>query len=109
MQVDPILKELWRVKDELGRNFAQDPRAICADLMAKQRRTRPNLPLVQDLNATLAQHAARIAELPTQPPTESFLVDDPIVAEVHRIRERLTREQPGSSLALKEDPHRPKS
>jgi hypothetical protein len=104
MHADSTLRELWRVKDELGRKHAQDPRAICGDLMEQQRQLRPSLPLVHDLSASLAQHAARIAKLPPPPPTESFLADDPIVAEVRRIRERRTREHPESPLALKENP-----
>lgn len=32
MKVNPILEEVWKIKDELSREFAADPDAYCAKL-----------------------------------------------------------------------------
>ncbi len=77
MKTDVILAEAWRAKEELGERFAWDPRAICADLMAKQRRPHADLPVVDDLRATLVQHTVRIARLPAPLPTEALMAEDP--------------------------------
>jgi hypothetical protein len=100
------MAEMWRVKDELGARFAWNPRAICADLMAKQRQPHAELPLVSDLPAAIARHTARIGKLPAPLPTEEFLPDDPILAEVRRIRQKLAEERAESPLFLKEEPPR---
>jgi hypothetical protein len=46
----------------------------------------------------------REATEPPPPPGEAYRVYDPIVAEVHRIREKLYREQETTPLALKDQP-----
>lgn len=98
--------EMWRIKDELGARFAWNPRFICDDLMAKQRQSHADLPLVEDLSSTFAQHVARIGKLPAPLPTHAFMKDDPIIAEVHRVREQLYREQDSAPLILKDEPPR---
>jgi hypothetical protein len=108
METDTTMLETWRMKDELGARFAWNPRAICADLMAKQRQPHADLPLVNDLPATLARHAARIGKLPARLPTEAFMKDDPVLAELHRVREQLYREQGNAPLILKDEPPRKK-
>jgi hypothetical protein len=108
METDTTMAEMWRVKDELGARFAWNPRAICADLMAKQQQPHTDLPLVDDLTATLTRHAARIGKLPAALPTEAFMLDDPIIAEVRRNRQKLAEERADSHLILKEEPPRKK-
>ena len=108
MKTDTVLAEMFRVKDNLGEQFAWDARAICADLMVKQRQPHPGFPLVENLSASLSTNAQRIAGLPSPLPTEDFMSDDPIIAEVHRIRERLARESQASHLILKDEPPHPK-
>ena len=39
MKDDPIVAEVRRVRDQLAREVGYDVRAICADLMARQRNT----------------------------------------------------------------------
>ena len=51
-----------------------------------------------------ARHTARIAKLPASLPTEAFMKDDLIIAEVRRIREQLYREREKAPLILKEEP-----
>ena len=46
----------------------------------------------------------REATEPPPPPGEAYRVYDPIVAEVHRIREKLYHERETSALALKDQP-----
>ena len=41
---------------------------------------------------------------PPPPPAEPYRVYDPIIAEVHRIREQLARERDASGLVLKDAP-----
>ena len=108
METDTTMAEMWRMKDELGARFAWNPRAICADLMAKQRQPHPELPLVNDWPATLARHAARIGKLPVPLPTEAFLQDDPIIVEVRRIRQKLAEERADTPMILKDEPPRRK-
>ena len=98
------MAEMWRIKDTLGARFEWNPRAVCADLMAKQRQPHTAMPLVNDLPETLARHAARIGKLPAPLPTEAFLKDDPIIAEVRRIRRELDEDRAGSHLILKDEP-----
>jgi hypothetical protein len=104
MKTDPTMAEMWRMKDALGARFAWNPRAICADLMAKQRQPHADLPLVNDLPAALTRHAARIGRLPAPLPTEAFMKDDPIMAEVRRIRQQLAEDRADSHLLLKDEP-----
>jgi hypothetical protein len=104
MKLDTPMAEMWRIKDELGARFAWNPRAICADLIAKQRQPHADLPLVNDLPATLARHTARIAKLPAPLPTQAFLKDDPIIAELRRIRQQLAEERADQYMLLKEEP-----
>jgi hypothetical protein len=104
METDAIMTEMWRIKDELGARFAWNPRAICSDLMDKQQQPHFELPLVNDLSATLVQHAARIGKLPARLPTEAFMPDDPIIAEVRRHRQKLAEERADSDMILKDEP-----
>src|SRR6266568_5134921 len=104
MKTDATLTEMWRVKDELGARFAWNPRVICADLMAKQEAPHADLPLVNDLPAALARHTARIGKLPAPLPREAYMKDDPIIAEVRRIRQKLAEERADSHLVLKDEP-----
>ena len=108
MKTDATLTEMWRVKDELGARFAWNPRAICSDLMTKQRQPHADLALVEDLPAALARHAARVAQLPPPLPTEALLEEDPIIAEIRRIRHELAGERADSPLVLKDEPPRSK-
>src|SRR5208282_2769364 len=103
MKTDTTMAEMWRVKDEPGARFAWNPRAICADLIAKQRQPHAALPLVNDLPAALARHTARIGKLPAPLPTEAFMKDDPIIAKAHRIREQLDRERENAPVILQEE------
>ena len=102
METDTIMAEMWRLKDGLGARFAWNPRAICSDLMEKQRQPHADIPLVNDLPATLARHAARIGKLTAPLPTKAFMKDDPIVAEVRRNRQKLAEEQADSQMILKD-------
>ena len=102
MKTDPILEEMWRVKDQLGERYSGDPRAVCAHLTEAQLLPRPGTPLVFDLNSSLKRQAARIAQLPQRVPVGAFLPDDPIIAEVRRVRAQLAQERGAS--ALREEP-----
>ncbi len=104
MKTDSIIAEMLDVKEGLGRRFGWDPRAICGDLIAKQCQDLPGLPLVGDLGRSLDEQAKRIAGLPPPPPAGEFLPEDPIVAEVRRIRRQLALESQGSHLIMREEP-----
>jgi hypothetical protein len=102
MKADGILDEMYRVKDELGEKFSWDVRAICNDLIRAQQIARDASPLVADLPSSLRRQAERIRQLPGRPPVESFLSEDPIIAEVRNIRAKLDHER--ESVALHEKP-----
>ena len=53
MPADPVLKELWRVKDEIAAQYNYDVRALCKALREEEQRS--GHPLVSRRPKTQAQ------------------------------------------------------
>ena len=66
MKADPILEELWRVKDELSREMAADPAAYFAKLdeiaNAEEKAGRKVIRSAEELRQLMAEKERRRAE-----------------------------------------------
>ena len=108
MKSNPILEEVWRIKDELAREAGYNVHRLCENTR-KWAESHPHSgPVVNSLSELQARIQAREATEPAPLPGEPYKVYDPVIAEVHRIREQLTRERETAStgLTLKEEPPR---
>jgi hypothetical protein len=65
-------------------------------------------PMVNSPEELQARLRAREATEPPPPPGKPYRVYDPIIAEVHRTREKLQRERQAEALILKDEPPRKK-
>ncbi len=93
MHTDPIIEEVYRIKDAIGEQCINDPESFWAEIRAIELlhadrvvTSLENLPILDpNLNSL---EALGIAWNPTVPAWE-----DPIVAEVRRIRDEYYRQQ----------------
>lgn len=78
MKTDPILEELWRIKDSLAREAGYDVYRLCENVR-QWAAEHPQLakPLVQDIAASRVEHEERIAKLPPPAPGEMLLREEP--------------------------------
>lgn len=78
MNTDPILEELWKIKDSLARDAGYDVYRL-GENVRRWAAEHPELmtPLVQDLAASRAAHEARIAKLPAPLTGEMLLREEP--------------------------------
>jgi hypothetical protein len=103
MKADQVFQEIESVKDRLAGQAQGDVRQFL-DQMDGWLKAHPHAgPVVKsptDLQARLRQ---REVTEPPSIPLEPYKVYDPIIAEVHRTREKLYREQKDAPLILKDD------
>lgn len=108
MKTEPMLQELEAVKERLAREANGDTRLFFEQLDAwleKHPHAGPGLNSPAELQARLR---TREATEPPPPPAQPYRVHDPIIAEVHRVRNRLQRGRETEALILKDEPPRRK-
>ena len=103
-----MLQELEAVKERLAAQADGDTRRFLEQMDAWLVEHPHAGPVVNSAEALRARIQARGAPEPASLPNEPYKVYDPIIAEVHRIREQLAREREGASsgLTLKDEPPR---
>ena len=108
MQADPILLELEAVKERLAAEAGGDSRRFL-DQMEAWAVEHPHAgPVVNSPEELQARLRTREATEPPPPQGKPYRVHDPIIAELHRTREKLQREKQAETLILKDEPPRKK-
>ena len=108
MKVEPILLELEAVKERLAAEAGGDSRLFLDQMEAwtgKHLHAGPVVNSPEELQARLRVREA--TELPAAK-RKPYRVHDPIIAELHRTREKLYREGKTDPLILKDEPPRKK-
>ena len=109
MKAEPILQELEAVKERLAAEAGGDTRRFL-DQMEAWLVEHPHAgPVVNSPEELQARLRAREAAEPPLPRGKPYRVHDPIIAEIHRNREALYREQQAETLILKDEPPKKKS
>ena len=104
MKTEPILQELEAVKAQLAAVAHGDSRRFL-DQMDAWLAGHPHAgPVVNSPEELQARLRVREAAEPLPPRGEPYVVHDPIIAEIHRTREALYREQNSEALVLKDEP-----
>ena len=107
MKAEPILQELEAAKERLAAQAGGDTRRFL-DQMDAWLDAHPHPgPVMNSPGQLQARLRAREATEPPPPPGEPYLVHNPIIAEIHRIREQLSGEPETSGLLLKDEPPKP--
>jgi len=108
MKAEPILQELEAVKERLAAEAHGDTRHFL-DQMEAWLEDHPHAgPVVNSPEELQARLRAREAAESPPPRGKPYRVYDPIIAEVHRTREKLYREGKTAPLILKDEPRRKK-
>ena len=108
MKAEPILLELEAVKERLAEEASGDTRRFL-DQMEAWGVEHPHAgPVVNSPEELQARLRAREAAEPPPPQGKPYRVYDPIIAEVHRTREKLYHEGKTAPLILKDEPPRKK-
>ena len=108
MKADPILQELEVVKEQLAAEACGDTRRFL-DQMDSWLAENPHAgPVVNSPEELQARLRTREATEPPPPRGKPHLVHDPIIAEIHRNREKLYREGKSALLILKDEPPKKK-
>lgn len=108
MKAETILLELEAVKERLAAEAGGDTLRFL-DQMEAWATEHPHAgPVVNSPEELQARLRQREATEPPPPQGKPYRVYDPIIAEVHRTREKLYREQQTESLVLKDEPPRKK-
>jgi len=103
MKAETILLELEAVKERLAAEAGGDSRRFL-DQMEEWAVEHPHAgPVVNSPEELQARLRAREANEPPPPKGKPYRVHDPIIAELHRTREKLYREQ-AETLILKDEP-----
>jgi hypothetical protein len=106
MKTEPMLKELEAIKERLAREANGDTRLFLEQLdVWREKHPHPG-PVLNSPAELQARLRIREATEPPSPPARPYRVHDPIIAEVHRTRDRLQREQEAEALILKDEPPR---
>jgi hypothetical protein len=108
MKADLIIQEIEAVKDRLAEKADGDLRRFLDQMEAWQAEHPHAGPVVHSPEELWVRLRHREATDPPPPPTEPYRVYDPVIAEVHRIREQLYRETETAPLILKDQPTRKK-
>jgi hypothetical protein len=108
MKAEPILQELEAVKERLAAQADGDTQRFLEQMDAWFAEHPHAGPVVNSLEELQARIQAREATEPAPLPGKPYMVYDPVIAEVHRIREQLARERESASsgLTLKDEPPR---
>jgi hypothetical protein len=104
MKIDPIFREIEAIKERLKEQAGGDLRQFLNQMdtwLAEHPHTGPSVTTPDELQERLRH---REATEPPPPPAAPYKVYDPIVAEVHRIREKLSRERENTPLILNDQP-----
>jgi hypothetical protein len=104
MQAEPILLELEAVKERLAAEASGDTRRFLDQMEAWLVEHPHSGPVVNSPEELQARLRAREATEPPPPQGKPYRVYDPIIAEVHRTREKLYRERKTAPLILKDEP-----
>lgn len=110
MKTESILRELDATKERLVETAGGGVREFLDQMDACLVRHPHTGPVVGSPAELQARVAVRARTEPVPPPAPPYRVRDPIIAEIHRIRQQLFEERErdlARSLALKEEP--PKS
>src|SRR2546426_2802138 len=103
MKAEPILREVEAVKDRLSEQAGGDMRRFL-DQMDTWLQQHPHAgPVVRSPEELQARLRHREATEPSPPPPKPYRVYDPIIAEIHRTREKLHGERE-NLLILQEEP-----
>ena len=108
MKTEPMLQELEAVKEQLAAEAGGDTRRFLDQMEAwlvEHPHAGPVVNSPEELQARL--RAREAAELPP-PKGKPYRVHNPIIAELHRTRGTLYREQQTGALILKDQPPRKK-
>ena len=109
MKTEPILAETYRIKEMLAATAGNSIHGLCERItqsMALQMARPREVHSAEELAVMVArQEPARVAAIPPEC-LEVYRIHNPIIAEIHRIRARLSREQDASALILKDEPPR---
>jgi len=109
MKAESILLDLEAVKERLAAQAGGDTRRFLEQMEAWLDEHPHSGPVVYSPEQLSARLRAREATEPPPPPGTPYRVHDPIIAEIHRTREQLSRERESSSLILKDEPPKPKT
>ena len=104
MKTEPMLQDLEAVKERLAREANGDTRLFLEQLDAWLEQHPHAGPVMHSPAELQARLRTREATEPPPPPARPYRVHDPIIAEVHRTRDRLQREQEMGALILKDAP-----
>jgi hypothetical protein len=109
MKTEPILAETYRIKELLADKAGNSIHGLCARIEKSMSLQKPHPREVHSAEelAILAarEEPARIAAIPPEC-LETYRIHDPIIAELHRVREQLCRERENAPLILKDEPPR---
>jgi hypothetical protein len=108
MKAEPILLELEAVKERLAAEANGDTRRFLNQMDAWLEEHPHAGPVVNSPEELQARLRAREASEPLPPKGKPYRVHNPIIAELHRTREALYREQQAETLILKDEPPRKK-
>jgi hypothetical protein len=108
MKAEPILLELEAVKERLAAEAGGDSRRFLDQMEAWMVEHPHAGPVVNSPEELQARLRAREAAEPPPPQGKPYRVHDPIIAELHRTREKLQRERQAETLILKDEPPRKK-
>src|SRR5665213_3889506 len=104
MKTDSILLELEAVKENFATQAKGDTRRFL-DQMEAWLVEHPHAgPVVNSPEELQARLRAREAAEPPPPKGKPYRVHNPIIAEIHRNREALYREQQTEAFVLKDEP-----
>ena len=108
MKAEPILQEIEAVKERLAAQADGDTQRFLEQMDTWLAEHPHAGPVVNSLEELQARIQTREATEPAPLPGEPYKVYDPVIAEVHRIREQLAREREPASpgLTLKDEPPR---
>ena len=109
MKAEPMLQELETAKERLAAQAGGETRRFLEQMDAWLDAHPHAGPVMNSLEQLQARLRTREATDPPPPPDEPYRVHNPIIAEIHRIREQLSREPEASGLVLKDEPPRPKT
>jgi len=103
-----MLQELEAVKERLAREANGDTRLFLEQLDAWLEQHPHAGPVLNSPAELQKRLRMREATEPPPLPAKPYRVHDPIIAEVHRVRDRLQRGQETEALVLKDEPPRRK-
>jgi hypothetical protein len=106
MKAEPILLELEAVKERLAAEANGDTQRFLDQMQAWVVEHPHAGPVVNSPEELQARLRAREATEPTPPKGKPYRVHNPIIAEIHRTREKLYREGIIEALVLKDAPPR---